>query len=77
VREGAALADDRSAVSWRASSYSGGSEGNCCEVAILRGEIRVRDSKQPDAAVVSFTPSAWRSALALFAAQSGTVQSHG
>ncbi|MFG2370711.1 DUF397 domain-containing protein [Streptomyces sp. NPDC048504] len=67
------MTDERGAVSWRRSSYSGNSEGQCCEVAMSREGIRVRDSKRSDAAVVSFTHSAWRSALALFLAQGRTA----
>jgi Domain of unknown function (DUF397) len=38
------------------SSYN----GNCVEVAGLTGDtIRVRDSKHPRAAVLSFTPAEW------------------
>ncbi len=33
---------------------------------MLPGAVRVRDSKQPDTASVSFTADAWRAATALF-----------
>ncbi|MEV4786770.1 DUF397 domain-containing protein [Streptomyces tuirus] len=65
MREGAALAEDQGAVSWRSSSYSTtSSEPNCCEIALTPGEIRVRDSKCPNQAVLSFAPDAWYTAMA-------------
>jgi hypothetical protein len=33
------------AESWRKSSYSGGGNGNCVEVAVRTDEVGVRDSK--------------------------------
>ncbi|MEV5813928.1 DUF397 domain-containing protein [Streptomyces mutabilis] len=61
------MAEDRGAVSWLRSTYSN-KEGddNCCEIATLPGEIRVRDSKSPETAVVSFAPETWGIALAWF-----------
>lgn len=51
------LADAR----WRKSSRSGGG-GNCVEVADnLPGIVAVRDSKDPDGPVLTFTPTAWAS----------------
>lgn len=60
------LAGDRGAVVWRKSSYSKDSDDACCEIAVLPGAVRVRDSKQPDTASVSFTADAWHAAIALF-----------
>ncbi|MEU2272170.1 DUF397 domain-containing protein [Streptomyces olindensis] len=58
------MAEDRGAVSWRKSSYSGGNSGEqCCEMAVVSGEILVRDSKCPSRVVLVFTPDAWRTAL--------------
>jgi hypothetical protein len=48
-----------SAVTWRASSYSGGNGGQCVEVAAL-GRVLVRDTKDRAGAVLTFTPDAWR-----------------
>lgn len=46
---------------WRKSSYSGNGGGNCVEVASLAdGTIAVRDSKNPDGPVLTFTPAGWR-----------------
>jgi Domain of unknown function (DUF397) len=50
---------------WRKSSRSGNNGGNCVEVAgNLPGLIAVRDSKDPEGAVLVFAPADWR----LFAA---------
>jgi Domain of unknown function (DUF397) len=44
---------------WRKSSYSGNG-GNCVEVASGRpGVVAVRDSKNPDGPVLSFSPDEW------------------
>jgi len=46
-------------IVWRKSSRSGGS-GDCVEVAVLEDRVLVRDSKEPDGAVLTFTHSEWR-----------------
>ncbi|MEU7749686.1 MULTISPECIES: DUF397 domain-containing protein [unclassified Nonomuraea] len=46
-------------ASWRTSSLSGGN-GQCVEVAFIGQHVAVRDSKNPDAAVLIFTPGEWR-----------------
>jgi uncharacterized protein DUF397 len=44
---------DLSAARWRKSSYSGGSNGTCLEVADgVPGVVPVRDSKNPGPALV-------------------------
>ncbi|MEW2145088.1 DUF397 domain-containing protein [Micromonospora vinacea] len=45
---------------WRTSSRSG-SEGNCVEVAGFVESVDVRDSKDRQGPVLTFTPSAWAS----------------
>lgn len=56
---------DLEAVQWRKSSYSGGSGGNCVEVAVgLSGVVLVRDSKDPDGAKLFFTHAGWRAFIA-------------
>jgi hypothetical protein len=48
---------------WRKSARSG-NQGNCVEVAANllphTGEILVRDSKNPDGAVLTFTEAEWK-----------------
>ncbi|MBT2233438.1 DUF397 domain-containing protein [Nonomuraea sp. NEAU-A123] len=46
-------------LAWRKSSYSGSGD-NCVEVAVLPdGGQAVRDSKEPDGPVLTFTPGEW------------------
>jgi hypothetical protein len=49
-----------SELSWRKSSYSGGSGGNCVEVADHDHRVMVRDTKDRTGPVLAFTPDAWR-----------------
>jgi len=50
-----------SEMSWRKSSYSGGSGGNCVELADQGGRVLVRDTKQAGAGpVLAFSTPAWR-----------------
>lgn len=52
---------DLSGREWRRSSRSYGS-GNCLEVATPHGaRIDVRDSKNADGAVLTFSPTQWNS----------------
>ncbi|MEU3165719.1 DUF397 domain-containing protein [Streptosporangium sp. NPDC006930] len=56
---------DLTGVTWRKSSYSGGSSDNCVEVATnLPGLIAVRDSKDPSGPMLTFSPAAWNNFLA-------------
>jgi hypothetical protein len=49
---------------WRKSSYSGGSGGNCVEVAAnLPGTVLIRDSKDPSGPTLALTPERWRELL--------------
>jgi hypothetical protein len=51
---------DISPIQWRKSSYSNGSGGNCVEMAgLASGGIAVRDSKEPERAVLAFSARAW------------------
>jgi hypothetical protein len=59
-------ASDLSRAGWRKSSYSNGTGGSCVEITALTGHFReagqtvaVRDSKDPDGPVLTFTESAW------------------
>jgi hypothetical protein len=49
---------------WRKSSYSGGSGGNCVEVAPTGSNIAVRDSQDPDGPGLQFSAAEWRAFLA-------------
>ncbi len=52
-------------LNWRKSSYSGGTGGNCVEVATLPdGGRAVRDSKHPDGPALHFTATEWAAFLA-------------
>lgn len=50
-----------SEMSWRKSSYSGGSGGNCVEVADHHHHVTVRDTKHnATGPTLRFTLAAWR-----------------
>ena len=49
-------------MNWRKSSHSAG--GNCAEVGQDGAVVGVRDSKDPDGAVLVFGPVAWVAFLA-------------
>jgi hypothetical protein len=52
-------------ATWRKSTYSDGSGGNCLEVADgHRGVVPVRDSKVPDSPALVFRTAAWSSFVA-------------
>jgi hypothetical protein len=53
-----------SEMSWRKSSYSGGSGGNCVEVGEAQRDVLVRDSQDRTGPVLRFTPAAWRELVA-------------
>lgn len=44
---------------WFKSSYSTGSGGECVEVAVGIGAVRVRDSKDTTRAALALEPTAW------------------
>jgi Domain of unknown function (DUF397) len=49
---------------WRKSSRSGnGGNGNCVEVAFAESVVAVRDSKKPDAGMLTLPQSAWTTFL--------------
>ena len=50
---------DLSHAQWRTSSRSG-ANGQCVQVAFLGQRVAVRDSKNPDGAVLLFTPDEWK-----------------
>ncbi|WOX09582.1 DUF397 domain-containing protein [Streptomyces sp. N50] len=45
--------------SWRKSRASGGGGAECVEVAWTGETVLVRDSRDPQGAVVTFAPHAW------------------
>jgi hypothetical protein len=49
---------------WVKSSYSGGTGGNCVEIAVLPGNNRaIRDSKDPRGPVIILSPEQWSELL--------------
>ncbi|MET9476155.1 MULTISPECIES: DUF397 domain-containing protein [unclassified Streptomyces] len=56
---------DLATATWHKSSYSGGSGGDCLEVADGHpGVVPVRDSKVPDGPALAFRTAAWSSFVA-------------
>ncbi|SDM17598.1 DUF397 domain-containing protein [Allokutzneria albata] len=43
---------------WRKSSYTG-NDNNCVELSLTEFETAIRDSKQPNGPVLTFTPLAF------------------
>ncbi|MFF3512571.1 DUF397 domain-containing protein [Streptomyces sp. NPDC002573] len=50
---------DLTGATWRKSSYSGDTGGECVEVADHNPHIAIRDSKNPAAGVLTITPHAF------------------
>jgi predicted secreted Zn-dependent protease len=50
---------DLDGVTWRKSSFSDMSGGNCVEVAFVGDMIAVRDSKDPAGPVLGYTRAEW------------------
>jgi hypothetical protein len=46
-------------MNWRKSTYSGNSGGNCAEVAVARGVVLVRDSKDVHGPRLAFGVRSW------------------
>ena len=51
---------DPDGATWRKSTYSNGSGGNCVEIADLPNGRAVRDSKHPEGPILVFTRQGWR-----------------
>jgi Domain of unknown function (DUF397) len=45
---------------WRKASYSGNGGADCVETGSVPGAVLVRDTRDRDGAVLSFTVGAWR-----------------
>ncbi|PZG07157.1 DUF397 domain-containing protein [Micromonospora craterilacus] len=56
---------DLTGAIWRKSTRSSGNQGNCVEVADnLATVVGVRDSKDRQGPVLTFTPETWRAFVA-------------
>ncbi|MFJ4975175.1 DUF397 domain-containing protein [Streptomyces coeruleorubidus] len=56
---------DMARAQWRKSSYSGSSGGECVEVADLGTPgVGVRDSKKPEAGILTVSPEAYAAFVA-------------
>ncbi len=53
---------NQTTLEWRKSTWS--NSGDCVEVAFASGSVFVRDSKDPNGLVLSFTSSEWAAFLA-------------
>ncbi|MEV5674989.1 DUF397 domain-containing protein [Streptomyces sp. NPDC052179] len=58
------VADSSTLTGWFKSSYSGGDQGECLEVAVGHPSVPVRDSKTPAGPAVAFSPDGWSTFLA-------------
>jgi len=60
LNAGYAIADSTALTDWFKSSYSGGNNGECLEVARGYASVPVRDSKAlPDGPAVLFSSAGW------------------
>ncbi|WP_405897809.1 DUF397 domain-containing protein [Streptomyces sp. NBC_00727] len=55
------VADSSTLTGWFKSSYSGGGQGECLEVAAGHAAVPVRDSKAPAGPAVVFSGDGWAS----------------
>ncbi|HCA86798.1 MAG TPA: DUF397 domain-containing protein [Streptomyces sp.] len=62
-----------SGASWRKSSYSNGSGGECVEIATVQSAALVRDSKNVEGPFLTFSGAGW--ACFVSAVQHGEFQS--
>lgn len=63
---------DPSLTVWRKSSHSTGDEdSDCVEVALVNGRPALRDSKDPDGPILSFTATEWTAFLTTIKNQPG------
>lgn len=52
-------------TSWRTSTYSQSTQGQCVEVGIAAGRVGVRDSKSRERGTLNVSPAAFRGLVAL------------
>ncbi|MFF3176257.1 DUF397 domain-containing protein [Streptomyces sp. NPDC057900] len=55
------VANSSTLSGWFKSSYSGGSQGDCLEVAAGHAAVPVRDSKSPAGPAIVFATAGWAS----------------
>ncbi|MFI8435753.1 DUF397 domain-containing protein [Streptomyces sp. NPDC079020] len=55
------IANSSTLAGWFKSSYSGGSQGDCLEVADGHPSVPVRDSKAPTGPAILFSAGGWSS----------------
>ncbi|MFF5567687.1 DUF397 domain-containing protein [Streptomyces sp. NPDC012623] len=60
--------DKKTGLTWRKSSYSGGEQGQCLEIAETTSAVHVRDSKSPDGSTLTFAAAEF-AAFAHFASK--------
>lgn len=58
-------------MTWRRSSYSTSTGGNCVELAARPGAVGVRDSKDPDGPILLLRPAELRAAVHASAGDGG------
>jgi Domain of unknown function (DUF397) len=51
---------DVTRAGWRKSSYSGSNGGTCVEVGTVGLAVAVRDSTDPDGAMLAFAQDTWK-----------------
>ncbi|MFF9202464.1 DUF397 domain-containing protein [Streptomyces sp. NPDC014986] len=51
--------DQATQLTWVKSSYSAGDGGQCVEIADVVTAVLIRDSKRPDAAILSVPTAQW------------------
>jgi predicted secreted Zn-dependent protease len=64
---------DEHELTWRKSSRSGTTGGDCVEVAVLPHRVMIRDSKDPLSATLTLNATEWRAFLATFRRSEPTV----
>ncbi|MFE1773793.1 DUF397 domain-containing protein [Streptomyces sp. NPDC059008] len=58
------IPDASALIGWTKSSHSGGSNGDCLEVARGHADVPVRDSKRPTGPALVFSAGSWSAFVA-------------